>query len=180
MSLPVPLSAQQATDASRFGPKAANLAALGRAGLPIPEGVCLDADAYRRQLAALNLDGCARLAFSTDDVAEARRSALRVKLGLLEQPIAPEILTPLVDAWRDLVAQSGGAATVVRSSALVEDRFGSSFAGQFERDRRYEQLPEFRSNICGDDRAGSASSGADLYLQHLGRFGEYRQCRWTG
>ena len=47
MPLLVPLSAPDATDASRFGPKAANLAALGRAGLPIPDGVCLDAEAYR-------------------------------------------------------------------------------------------------------------------------------------
>src|SRR5436305_128918 len=44
-NLLVPLSASEATDASRFGPKAANLAALGRARLPIPDGVCLDAEA---------------------------------------------------------------------------------------------------------------------------------------
>ena len=44
MSLLVDLSAPEASDAGRFGPKAANLAALGRAGLPIPDGVCLDAD----------------------------------------------------------------------------------------------------------------------------------------
>ncbi len=41
------------------------------------------------------------------------------------------ILEPLLDAWRDLVDRTG-ALTAVRSSALVEDRFGSSFAGQFE------------------------------------------------
>jgi pyruvate,water dikinase len=127
----VPLSAREATDASRFGPKAANLAALGRAGLPIPDGVCLDAEAYRLQLAALDLEESARGAFATEDGAEARRHALRMKLELLEQPIAPAILEPLLGAWRDLVDRTG-ALTAVRSSALVEDRFGSSFAGQFE------------------------------------------------
>jgi pyruvate, water dikinase len=127
----VPLSAREATDASRFGPKAANLAALGRAGLPIPDGVCLDAAAYRLQLAALDLDSSARGAFGTSDGAEARRHALRMKIELLEQPIAPAVLAPLLDAWRDLVTRTG-ALTAVRSSALVEDRFGSSFAGQFE------------------------------------------------
>ncbi len=127
----VPLSAREATDASRFGPKAANLAALGRAGLPIPDGVCLDAEAYRLQLAALDLERSARGAFATEDGAEARRHALRMKLELLEQPIAPAILAPLLEAWRDLVDRTG-ALTAVRSSALVEDRFGSSFAGQFE------------------------------------------------
>lgn len=130
-ALLVPLSSPEATDASRFGPKAANLAALGRAGLPIPDGVCLDAEAYRLQVRALDLDASARGAFATDDPAEARRHALRMKLELLEQPIVPAVLAPLLEAWRELVARTG-ALTAVRSSALVEDRFGSSFAGQFE------------------------------------------------
>src|SRR2546430_8404290 len=51
----VPLSAAEAADADRFGPKAANLARLGHAGLPIPDGFCVDAEAYRIQLAALDL-----------------------------------------------------------------------------------------------------------------------------
>jgi len=127
----VPLASREATDAARFGPKAANLAALGRAGLPIPDGVCLDAAAYRLQVAALDLEGSARGAFSTGDGMEARRHTLRMKLELLEQPIVPAVLEPLLTAWRDLVARTG-ALTAVRSSALVEDRFGSSFAGQFE------------------------------------------------
>jgi pyruvate,water dikinase len=54
-----------------------------------------------------------------------------MKLGLLERPIAPAVLEPLLAAWRELVKRTG-ALTVVRSSALVEDRHGSSFAGQFE------------------------------------------------
>jgi pyruvate,water dikinase len=130
-TLVVKLSVPDATDVSRFGPKAANLAALGRAGLPIPDGICLDADAYRRQLAALNLEATARGAFAAENPADARRHALRMKLELLEQPIDPSILDPLLAAWREMVALTG-ALTAVRSSALVEDRFGSSFAGQFE------------------------------------------------
>ena len=54
-----------------------------------------------------------------------------MKLGLLDQPITPAVLDPLLAAWHELKARTG-ALTVVRSSALVEDRFGSSFAGQFE------------------------------------------------
>ena len=127
----VSIHSPEATDASRFGPKAANLAALGQAGLPIPDGFALDVAAYRLQISALGLDGPARLAFATDDGAEARRSALQMKLGLLDEPIAPAILEPLLAAWRTLVERTG-ALTVVRSSALVEDRYGSSFAGQFE------------------------------------------------
>jgi pyruvate,water dikinase len=41
------------------------------------------------------------------------------------------VLDPLLGAWHELKAETD-ALTVVRSSALVEDRFGSSFAGQFE------------------------------------------------
>jgi phosphoenolpyruvate synthase/pyruvate phosphate dikinase len=129
--LVIPLTATTATDAGRFGPKAANLAALGRAGLPIPDGFCLDAEAYRMQIRALGLEGDARGVFAAQDSPQARRHALAMKLGLLDQPISPEILEPLLEARRALVEKTG-ALVAVRSSALVEDRFGSSFAGQFE------------------------------------------------
>ena len=128
--LVVPLSSPAAADAGRFGPKAANLAALGRAGLPIPGGFCLDAEAYRLQVAALGLDMSAFVSGAAELV-EARRQALRMRLGLLEGPMVPEMLEALQAVWRALVEQPG-VRGVVRSSALVEDRFGSSFAGQFE------------------------------------------------
>ena len=126
-----PLAAREATDASRFGPKAANLARLGQAGLPIPDGFCLDAEAYRAQIRALGLEDDARGVFAAGDRPQARRHALAMKLGLLDQGITAEILDPLLAARRALVDKTG-ALLAVRSSALVEDRFGSSFAGQFE------------------------------------------------
>jgi pyruvate, water dikinase len=125
-----PLTASEAHDASRVGPKAANLAALGRAGLPIPGGFCLTADAYRVQVAALGLQDTAGAVFSAQD-AQARRSALQMRIKLMEQPVTPGVLEPLLAAWRDMRGSSGQPG-VVRSSALVEDRQGSSFAGQFE------------------------------------------------
>lgn len=127
----VHISDPQATDVDRFGPKAANVAALGRAGLPIPDGFCLGADAYREQLRSLGLEGDARGAFSAEDSPKARRHALNMKLGLMDRDIAPQILQPLLEARRALIGRTG-ALMVVRSSALVEDRSGSSFAGQFE------------------------------------------------
>ena len=128
----VPVTAAEACDANRFGPKAANQAALGRAGLPIPDGFCLDAAAYRKQVATLGLEETARGVFAEKDSAKARRHALNMKLGLLDNPIIPEILDPLLAAWRDLKNRNNDALSCVRSSALVEDRFGASFAGQFE------------------------------------------------
>ncbi|MBI3045886.1 MAG: hypothetical protein HYY78_24020 [Betaproteobacteria bacterium] len=126
----IPLSSPAAAGAGRVGPKAANLAALRQAGLPTPDGFCLAADAYRIQLARLDLESCAREVFSAED-AQARRSALRMRMRLMEEPVAPEIQEPLLAAWR-AVTREGALPGVVRSSALVEDRSGSSFAGQFE------------------------------------------------
>ncbi len=131
MQLIVPTTALEAADASRFGPKAANLAALGHAGLPIPHGFCLGADAYRLQLKARGLEETARAVFGAPSSPEQRRAAIQMKRGIMDHPIIPEILEPLLAARRELIERSD-ALMVVRSSALVEDRRGSSFAGQFE------------------------------------------------
>jgi len=128
--LVVPLSASEAADPSRFGAKAANLAALVHAGLPVPEGFCVDAEAYRMQLSALGLEESARGVFSSEDRPRARRCALDTKLGLMQGAIVPELREPLLSAWRSVAG--AGRPGVVRSSALVEDRAGSSFAGQFQ------------------------------------------------
>src|SRR5262249_13702114 len=126
----IPLSAASAPDATRIGPKAANLAALANAGLPTPGGFCLSADAYRAQIAALGLEDTIH-AFAAADQMTQRRLAVEIRLGLYERPISPEILAPLLAAWQAQRADSKGPSAV-RSSALIEDRKGSSFAGQFE------------------------------------------------
>jgi pyruvate, water dikinase len=128
----VSLSAPEASDVACVGPKAANLVALGRAGLPIPDGFCLGADAYRAQISALGLEATARDVFATSDDAKARRHALDMKLGLMDKPVQPGISGPLLAARKALLDRNPGTRVVVRSSALVEDRHGSSFAGQFE------------------------------------------------
>ena len=75
----VPLAAADQTWAERIGPKAANLAALARAGLPTPGGFCLDANAYRAQMAALGLHELV-LRFAAGDVVEQRRLAVDIDL----------------------------------------------------------------------------------------------------
>ena len=119
-----------AADASRVGSKAANLATLARAGLPTPGGFCLTADAYLAQVTALGL-GDAISQFAAADQREQRRISVEIRLALYEGPITPRILEPLRDAWHAQRAATGKPCAV-RSSALVEDRKGSSFAGQFE------------------------------------------------
>lgn len=142
----VPLSDPAATDASRFGPKAANLAALGHAGLPVPGGFCVDAAAYRLQLSASGLEAAARGVFASDDPAQARRFALDLKLGLMERPLVPEVQETLCTAYRELVSTCR-SPIVVRSSALVEDRYGTSFAGQFESYLGLESESEFLTAV---------------------------------
>ena len=89
--LVIPLSAAAAVDAERVGPKAANLAALSRAGLPTPGGFVLNAEAYRAQIAALGLEPLLHR-FDLADGAEQRRLSVEIRLALYEQPVAPDIL----------------------------------------------------------------------------------------
>jgi pyruvate,water dikinase len=127
----LPLSSPQATDPDRVGPKAANLALLTRAGLPTPGGFCLTAEAYQHQVAALGLaDKVAQ--FGSVDLRAERRLSVEIRLGLYEQPVAPEIAEVLVATWR-AHREALPALWAVRSSALIEDRAAdANFAGQFE------------------------------------------------
>jgi pyruvate, water dikinase len=125
----IPLDAANAADPDQVGPKAANLAALAQAGLPTPGGFCLTAAAYRAQITALGIDDLVAR-FAAAPLREARQLSVEIRLALYERPIAPDILQPLLCAWR--TQRAGGEPGVVRSSALIEDRAGANFAGQFE------------------------------------------------
>ncbi|MGH6666135.1 MAG: PEP/pyruvate-binding domain-containing protein [Pseudolabrys sp.] len=125
----IPLSDPSATDADSVGPKAANLAQLGQAGLPTPGGFALTAAAYHRQLRHLGIaDLLAQ--YNAADLPGSRKLSVQIRLALYEKPIAPEILEPLLAAWR--AQRADGSCGAVRSSALIEDRKGANFAGQFE------------------------------------------------
>ena len=125
----LPLSAPAATDAETVGPKAANLAQLGQAGLPTPGGFALTAAAYRHQLRHLGIEDLARQ-YNEADLPTSRKLSVQIRLALYERPIAPDILEPLLAAWH--AQRELASLGVVRSSALIEDRKGANFAGQFE------------------------------------------------
>lgn len=163
--LVVALGDAEASEAARFGPKAANQARLGHAGLPVAGGFCLGVDAYRIQLAALGLDETAREVFSADD-AGARRAALRMRMALMEEPVAAAVQKPLLAAWHQLT-RDGAVRGVVRSSALVEDRFGSSFAGQFESFLDIQDEAEFLTAV----RACWAALWAPRALRYMATHG---------
>lgn len=125
----LPLTDPAAADPDNVGPKAANLAQLTRAGLPTPGGFALTAEAYRRQIRHLDMEDFVR-AYDEADLPTSRKLSVQIRLALYQQPIAPEILDPLLAAWRAQRAEAPLGA--VRSSALIEDRKGANFAGQFE------------------------------------------------
>jgi pyruvate,water dikinase len=118
-----------ATDPERVGPKAANLATLAQTGLPTPGGFALTADAYRHQLRHLGIEELLHQ-YNDADLSTSRRLSIQIRLALYERGIAPGILDPLLTAWRK--QREIAPLVVVRSSALIEDRAGANFAGQFE------------------------------------------------
>jgi len=125
----LPLRDPAATDPERVGPKAANLAALTQGGLPTPGGFALTAEAYRHQLRHLGIEEMVAQ-YNGAERTVSRKLSVQVRLALYQQPIAPEILEPLLAAWRAQRVEAPLGA--VRSSALIEDRKGANFAGQFE------------------------------------------------
>ncbi|GAA4928470.1 pyruvate,water dikinase [Actinomycetospora succinea] len=98
----------------RVGGKGANLAALVRAGLPVPGGVCVTTEAYRRAVGAA-LDGL--LDTDTEVLGEKARAAV------LAVPVPADV----ADAVR---AACPDGPVAVRSSATAEDLPDASFAGQ--------------------------------------------------
>ncbi len=150
-----------AADPERVGPKAANLAGLTQAGLPTPGGFALTADAYRQQLRYLGIEDLLRQ-YNEGDVPTTRRISIQVRLALYEKPIAPEILEPLLAAWRKQreIAPLG----VVRSSALIEDRKGANFAGQFESFLGLSDETEFLTTV--------RACWAALWTSHARRYME--------
>lgn len=123
-----------AADVAVAGGKGANLGELIRAGLPVPSGFVITADAYRQamdeggvlqEIASVFSETCARAAdpIALAEGAERLRSLVR-KAGV-PAPIAQE-------ARAAYHALGAGAPVAVRSSATDEDTAGTSFAGMHE------------------------------------------------
>jgi pyruvate,water dikinase len=128
--LTVALDGPDAVDVELVGGKTATLARLRQAGLPVPDGVCLTADAYRLQLDAAGVLRFAQKFASADNEYEGRRLSLEVRLGFLRAPIVAMVADAL-DAAHARMTETG-RVLAVRSSGLREDAPGASFAGQFD------------------------------------------------
>ena len=118
-----------AATAPLVGPKAATLARLQRAGLSVPDAVCLTAEAYRACVAAAGADDAAA-GVAGAELFEGRKLALKVRLALLRGPLESPLAEAIAKAYARLRGE--GALVAVRSSALCEDTADASFAGQFD------------------------------------------------
>ena len=131
MPLAVSLAEIGAGGAAAVGAKAATLARLCRAGMPVPPGFCLTRRAYREHVEAGGVLERVReaLARLPDGPAEGRRQVLaEIRRAIAEAPLAAAVREEVERRWREL----GGGAAAVRSSALAEDLPDQSFAGQYD------------------------------------------------
>jgi rifampicin phosphotransferase len=121
------------------GGKGMSLARLAGAGLPVPDGFHITTDAYRRFVAANDLQATILTAVQDVDASKAESlDAVSARIGQLfaAATVPAEVATDIEEAYRALcgAALSGEAskAVAVRSSATAEDLPEASFAGQQE------------------------------------------------
>ncbi len=124
-------------DAAVLGGKNASLGALVGAGLPVPPGFAVSADAYRKMLADGGLTGRLDALVASIDphdpgsIAAAGRRA-RSLLGSVGLPAV--VASSIRDGYDRLCGRCGETAVpvAVRSSATCEDHPDASFAGEHD------------------------------------------------
>src|SRR6266568_8465854 len=117
----------------QVGGKGASLARMARAGLPVPAGFHVTTAAYRRFVAANELQEAilaALSAASADDPSTLENASQQIGKLFADGVIPHEIVEAICQAYAEL--GGGGQAVAVRSSATAEDLPGLSFAGQQE------------------------------------------------
>jgi pyruvate, water dikinase len=117
-----------AADAASVGGKAASLGELTRAGLRVPGGYVVTAEAFGRALARLDPDGSLRGRIEQQPAGgldALGRAAAGLRDLITAAPLPAEVAAEITAAHRELDA----AAVAVRSSATGEDSPEASFAG---------------------------------------------------
>lgn len=136
----VPFRELTIDDIPRVGGKNASLGEmirnLGAAGVRVPDGFAVTAEAFRVHLAAAGIEDeiySALDALDVRDVEALERVGRRVRDLVAQAPLPPAVWTEVEFAYSTLAHESGASPDVaVRSSATAEDLPNASFAGQQE------------------------------------------------
>ncbi|GAA4366892.1 phosphoenolpyruvate synthase [Agromyces bauzanensis] len=130
-------------DAPSVGGKGANLGEMTSAGLPIPPGFVVTAEAYLEAIdhAGIRqrlLDGFREAAAAADDPERLTSSAAALREAVRGVPIPDDVRAAILAEYHRL---GEDVAVAVRSSATSEDAAGTSFAG----------MHDTYNNVIGDD-----------------------------
>jgi pyruvate, water dikinase len=127
MSYVLPLT--EARDAAVAGGKGASLGGLTRAGIRVPPGFVVTADAFAAAMAALDPSGSLRHGvevLGADDLPRIATVTAAFRKRITAAPIPAPAATAISDAYTEL---GTGPDVAVRSSATMEDSAAASFAG---------------------------------------------------
>ena len=147
-------------DVPLVGGKNASLAKMYRnlasAGVKVPNGFAITADAYRHFLRATGVDTQIKdilRDLDTRDLGNLRQRGTRVRHGIMSAEIPADLGQFIAQAYVGLSAEAAYPVDVaVRSSATAEDLPDASFAGQQE-----TYLNVHGEAMLLDARAGAAS-----------------------
>ncbi|MFP4005260.1 MAG: phosphoenolpyruvate synthase [Candidatus Hadarchaeia archaeon] len=123
-------------DVEVAGGKGASLGEMIGAGLPVPPGFAVTAQAYGKFVEEEGIieeinELLAKV--DVDDSDELHETGEKIRNMIMEAKMPEDIKDDIVEAYKELSERSGGEVSVaVRSSATAEDMPDASFAGQQE------------------------------------------------
>ncbi len=117
------------SDIAQVGGKGANLGELVKAGIPVPNGFCVTAQAYYYFFEKSGLKSKLQKLLSglnPEDNKKLNSVSREIKKSILAAKMPADLVTQIKEAYVKL----GGLSVAVRSSATAEDLPEASFAGQ--------------------------------------------------
>lgn len=120
-------------DIATVGGKGANLGEMTKAGIPVPNGFIVTADAYYHFIKVNKLSEKLSVLLSSLDVSDSKKLAAAAKKNqeiINHAPIPREISDEIIKAYHSLGKIFHDPLVAVRSSATAEDLPTASFAGQ--------------------------------------------------
>lgn len=132
-----PLAELRRSDAAGFGGKSANLGELLAAGIPVPPGFAVSADAYRTFVEETRLQDTIRAALARStagDVTALATASKAIEEAMRTAPLPDAVRAEVASGYEELERTTGETEppVAVRSSALGEDSEAASHAGQQE------------------------------------------------